>query len=49
MNAEVTGLLREQERVAAVRYRRDGVGHDMIADLVVACDGRDSIVASSAT
>ena len=48
MNAEVTGLLREQERVVGVRYRHDGVDHDVIADLVVACDGRDSTVASSA-
>ncbi|HEU4546784.1 MAG TPA: FAD-dependent oxidoreductase [Microlunatus sp.] len=48
MNAEVTGLLREQRRVVGVRYRRDGVDHDVIADLVVACDGRDSIVVSAA-
>ena len=48
MNAEVTELLREQERVVGVRYRHDGVDHDLIADLVVACDGRDSTVASAA-
>jgi len=48
MNAEVTELLREQKRVVGVRYRHDGLDHDMIADLVVACDGRDSTVASAA-
>jgi 2-polyprenyl-6-methoxyphenol hydroxylase-like FAD-dependent oxidoreductase len=49
MNAEVTRLLREQEKVVGVRYRHDGVDHDVIADLVVACDGRDSTVAPSAS
>jgi 2-polyprenyl-6-methoxyphenol hydroxylase-like FAD-dependent oxidoreductase len=49
MNAEVTGLLREQERIVGVRYRHDGGDHDVIADLVVACDGRDSTVASAAS
>jgi 2-polyprenyl-6-methoxyphenol hydroxylase-like FAD-dependent oxidoreductase len=48
MNAEVTGLLRDQKRVVGVRYRHDGVDHDLIADLVVASDGRDSTVASAA-
>ena len=48
MNAEVTQLLREQKRVVGVRYRHEGVDHDVIADLVVACDGRDSPVAASA-
>ncbi len=44
MDAEVTGLLREQTKVVGVRYRHDGVDHDLITDLVVACDGRDSTV-----
>jgi 2-polyprenyl-6-methoxyphenol hydroxylase-like FAD-dependent oxidoreductase len=48
MNAEVTELVREHERVVGVRYRHNGLHHDMIADLVVACDGRDSTVASAA-
>src|SRR4029078_7852326 len=48
MNAEVTGLVREQERGVGGRYRHDGLDHDLIADLVVACDGRDSTVASAA-
>ena len=42
MNAEVTELVREHERVVGVRYRHNGLHHDMIADLVVACDGRHS-------
>ena len=48
MNAEVTGLLREQGRVVGVRYRVDGVDHELRADLVVACDGRDSTVRAAA-
>ena len=40
-NAEVTGLVRRGGRVTGVR--RDG-GSELAADLVVACDGRDSRV-----
>jgi 2-polyprenyl-6-methoxyphenol hydroxylase-like FAD-dependent oxidoreductase len=48
MNAEVTDLLRQQGRVVGVRYRVDGVDHDLRADLVVACDGRHSTVRAAA-
>jgi 2-polyprenyl-6-methoxyphenol hydroxylase-like FAD-dependent oxidoreductase len=48
MDAEVTAVLRDQTTVVGVRFRHDGVDREVIADLVVACDGRDSIVASSA-
>ena len=48
MNAEVTGLLREQGRVVGVRYRVGGVDHELRADLVVACDGRHSTVRAAA-
>jgi 2-polyprenyl-6-methoxyphenol hydroxylase-like FAD-dependent oxidoreductase len=48
MNADVTGLLREQQRVVGVTYRHEGVDHDLMADLVVACDGRDSTVRAAA-
>ena len=41
---EVTGLLRNGDRVSGVRYRSpDGEG-ELTADLVVACDGRTSTV-----
>jgi 2-polyprenyl-6-methoxyphenol hydroxylase-like FAD-dependent oxidoreductase len=44
MSTEVTGLLREGDRVAGVRYRGpDGEG-EITADLTVACDGRASTV-----
>ncbi len=48
MNADVTGLLREQQRVVGVRYRCRGVDQELRADLVVACDGRDSAVRTAA-
>jgi 2-polyprenyl-6-methoxyphenol hydroxylase-like FAD-dependent oxidoreductase len=40
-NAEVTDLLRRGGRVTGVRW---GDGNELAADLVVACDGRDSRV-----
>jgi 2-polyprenyl-6-methoxyphenol hydroxylase-like FAD-dependent oxidoreductase len=44
MQTEVTGLLRDGERIAGVRYRGpDGPG-ELRADLTVACDGRTSLV-----
>ena len=44
MSTEVTGLLRDGDRVAGVRYRGpDGEG-EITADLTVACDGRASTV-----
>ncbi|RZS39098.1 2-polyprenyl-6-methoxyphenol hydroxylase-like FAD-dependent oxidoreductase [Herbihabitans rhizosphaerae] len=45
MNTEVTGLLRDGERVTGVQYRtRDGVEGELHADLTVACDGRHSLL-----
>ncbi|OBB28882.1 FAD-dependent oxidoreductase [Mycolicibacterium fortuitum] len=44
MQTEVTGLLREDERITGVRYTSpDGVG-ELTAELTVACDGRTSVV-----
>jgi 2-polyprenyl-6-methoxyphenol hydroxylase-like FAD-dependent oxidoreductase len=44
MSTEVTGLLRDGNRVTGVRYRGpDGEG-ELTADLTVACDGRTSTV-----
>ena len=41
MSTEVTGLLRDEERVRGVEYRRaDGTAGRIEADLVVGCDGR---------
>ena len=49
-NAEVTGLLRDGERVTGVRYRDrvSGEQHELRADLTVACDGRGSAVRDAA-
>jgi 2-polyprenyl-6-methoxyphenol hydroxylase-like FAD-dependent oxidoreductase len=44
MNAEVTDLLWEGRRVSGVSYHRDGHSYQLKADLVVACDGRSSVV-----
>jgi len=44
MQTEVTGLLREGERITGVRYTSpDGTG-ELHAELTVACDGRTSLV-----
>ena len=48
MEAEVTDLLRNGERVIGVTYRHDGGDHQLEADLVVGCDGRSSVVAERA-
>jgi len=45
MNTEVTGLLREGDRITGVRYRTaDGDTGEIRADLTVGCDGRWSVV-----
>jgi 2-polyprenyl-6-methoxyphenol hydroxylase-like FAD-dependent oxidoreductase len=44
MNAEVTDLLWDGQRVSGVSYDRDGHSYQLEADLVVACDGRSSVV-----
>ena len=41
---EVTGLLRTGNRVSGVRYRSPAGDGAMTADLVVACDGRTSVL-----
>ncbi|QNS07863.1 FAD-dependent oxidoreductase [Streptomyces xanthii] len=50
MRAEVTGLRTAPDgRVCGVRYADEGGGaHELAADLVVACDGRDSRVRAAA-
>ena len=44
MNAEVTDLLWDGQRISGVSYYRDGRSYQLKADLVVACDGRSSVV-----
>jgi len=44
MSTEVTGLLREGDRVVGVRYRGPEGEGELSADLTVACDGRTSTV-----
>jgi 2-polyprenyl-6-methoxyphenol hydroxylase-like FAD-dependent oxidoreductase len=44
MRAEVTDLLWDGQMISGVSYRRDGQDHHLEADLVVACDGRSSVV-----
>jgi 2-polyprenyl-6-methoxyphenol hydroxylase-like FAD-dependent oxidoreductase len=44
MNAEVTDLLWDGQRISGVSYNRDGHTAQSQADLVVACDGRSSVV-----
>ncbi len=44
MEAEVTDLSIDGGRVCGVSYRRDGQDHELQAALVVACDGRTSVV-----
>jgi 2-polyprenyl-6-methoxyphenol hydroxylase-like FAD-dependent oxidoreductase len=48
MEAEVTDLLRNGERVIGVTYHHNGRDHQLEADLVVGCDGRSSVVAERA-
>src|ERR671913_154615 len=49
-NAEVTRLLHDRGRVAGVGYRDRTTGseHELRANLVVGCDGRDSTVRAAA-
>src|SRR5215217_4286156 len=44
MNADVTDLITDDGRVSGVIYTRDGTTHRLDAPLVVACDGRTSVV-----
>lgn len=44
MCREVTGLVRSGDRVTGVRYRSPAGDGELLADLVVACDGRTSTV-----
>ncbi|WP_447008561.1 FAD-dependent oxidoreductase [Saccharothrix isguenensis] len=49
MNTEVTGLVMERGKVTGVRYRTAGGGTDeLAADLVIAADGRHSLVREQA-
>ena len=48
MTAEVTDLLWDGQRISGVRYNRDGQSRQLEADLVVACDGRSSVVREQA-
>jgi 2-polyprenyl-6-methoxyphenol hydroxylase-like FAD-dependent oxidoreductase len=44
LGAEVTGVLRDERAVRGVRYRRNGVEHEVRAALTVAADGRRSVL-----
>jgi 2-polyprenyl-6-methoxyphenol hydroxylase-like FAD-dependent oxidoreductase len=44
MEAEVTDLLWDGQRIVGVSYSHDGHSHQLEADLVVGCDGRSSVV-----
>ncbi|MEV0671424.1 FAD-dependent oxidoreductase [Mycobacterium sp. NPDC050441] len=44
MRTEVTGLLRDGERITGVRYTGPDGDGELRADLTVACDGRTSLV-----
>ncbi len=44
MRTEVTGLLRDGERITGVRYTSPDEDGELTAELTVACDGRTSIV-----
>ncbi|NIH87454.1 FAD-dependent oxidoreductase [Amycolatopsis granulosa] len=48
MGTEVTGLRRIGGRVTGVTYRDENGTGELTADLVVACDGRDSVVRRAA-
>ncbi len=48
MEAEAHRLAIEDGRVVGVRYRRAGVNNDLRARLVIACDGRGSILRDQA-
>lgn len=44
MGAQVIGLIRDEDRIAGVRYRLEREEHELRAPLTVACDGRFSRV-----
>jgi 2-polyprenyl-6-methoxyphenol hydroxylase-like FAD-dependent oxidoreductase len=44
MEAEVTDLLWDTERIVGVSYSQDGQSHRLETDLVIGCDGRSSVV-----
>ncbi|MEV0541417.1 FAD-dependent oxidoreductase [Nocardia salmonicida] len=49
MRSTAIGLIHEADQVAGVRYLdADGVEHALRADLVIACDGRDSVAREAA-
>jgi 2-polyprenyl-6-methoxyphenol hydroxylase-like FAD-dependent oxidoreductase len=49
MHTEVTGLIRDGDKVTGVRYRTaDGAEGELYADLTVACDGRTSLLRKEA-
>lgn len=46
MNAEATGLVTREDRIQGVRYRAAGEERELAAGLVIAADGRSSILRS---
>ncbi|WP_342800198.1 FAD-dependent oxidoreductase [Nocardia sp. No.11] len=49
MRSTVTGLIHQADTVTGVRYRdAHGTEHTLRADLVIACDGRDSVAREAA-
>ncbi|HEX8238948.1 MAG TPA: FAD-dependent oxidoreductase [Allosphingosinicella sp.] len=48
MNAEALGLVRQEGRVAGVRYRSSGEERELAASLVIASDGRRSVLREEA-
>jgi 2-polyprenyl-6-methoxyphenol hydroxylase-like FAD-dependent oxidoreductase len=46
-STEVTGVIRDGQRVVGVTYRNQGGVNEMRAELTVACDGRSSTVRSA--
>jgi 2-polyprenyl-6-methoxyphenol hydroxylase-like FAD-dependent oxidoreductase len=44
MQTEVTGLLRDGQKITGVRYRSPGGDGELQAELTIACDGRTSTV-----
>ncbi|HET9302558.1 MAG TPA: FAD-dependent oxidoreductase [Propionibacteriaceae bacterium] len=48
MEAEATDVVWDGPRIVGVSYRKDGQSHRLEADLVVACDGRSSVIRQQA-
>jgi 2-polyprenyl-6-methoxyphenol hydroxylase-like FAD-dependent oxidoreductase len=48
MEAEATNLVDQDGRFTAVRYRKDGAAHDLRARLIIASDGRRSVLRDAA-